>query len=169
MLFLNIVAETPVWVWILFAFLVTTGINALSDREMDIKGLFIMPLFFLLWGGITVIDELSFLFWGLAAMLVGVMAGYGSGWYFASSGPQLKNKNGTNLIIWPGTPWVIVFVIITFIIKYTLNIFLNMEPELRFSLWFNIVFGFLSGLISGVLWGKTLSLYLKYRQTKSCS
>ncbi|HEH9398149.1 TPA: hypothetical protein SIA35_000085 [Aeromonas sobria] len=167
MLLSNIITGTPIWVWGVFAVLVTTGVNALRDREMDIKGLFIMPLFFLLWGGTSVINELAFLFWGLAAMLVGLIAGYGAGWFFSSVRPQLKHKEGTNLIIWPGTPWVIVFVIITFFIKYTLNVFLNMEPGLRFSLWFNVIFGVLSGLISGVLWGRTLNLYLTYRQASS--
>ncbi|HEH9425696.1 TPA: hypothetical protein SIA32_000876 [Aeromonas sobria] len=164
MLLSNIITGTPIWVWGLFAVLVTTGVNALRDREMDIKGLFIMPLFFLLWGAISVIDQLTFLFWGLAAMLVGVMAGYWTGWCLSSGGPQLRNKEGTNLIILPGTPLVITFVIITFIIKYTFNVFLNVEPGLKFSLWFNVFFGFLSGLISGFLWGRILNLYLTYRQ-----
>ena len=168
MFILNVVTETPLWVWILFAFLITIGINALRDREMNIRGLFIMPLFFLLWGGISVIDELAFLFWGLVAMSVGLLLGYGTGWSLSRGGRQLKSKEGSHLIIWPGTPWVIIFVIITFITKYTLNVFLNIEPELKFSLWFNIVFGVLSGLISGVLWGRTLNLYFTYRQANSC-
>lgn len=168
MLLLNILAETPLWVWILFSFLVLIGVNALSDREMNLRGLFIMPLFFLLWGGITVIEELAFLFWGLAAMSVGLLLGYGAGWSLSRGGRQLKSKEGSHLIIWPGTPWVIIFVIITFITKYTLNVFLNIEPELKFSLWFNIYFGVLSGLISGVLWGRTLNLYFTYRQANSC-
>lgn len=168
MFILNVVTETPLWVWILFAFLITIGINALRDREMNIRGLFIMPLFFLLWGGISVIDELAFLFWGLVAMSVGLLLGYGAGWSLSRGGRQLKSKEGSHLIIWPGTPWIIIFVIITFITKYTLNAFLNIEPELKFSLWFNIVFGVLSGLISGVLWGRTLNLYLTYRQANLC-
>jgi len=168
MLLLNILAETPLWVWILFSFLVLIGVNALSDREMNLRGLFIMPLFFLLWGGITVIEELAFLFWGLVAMSVGLLLGYGAGWSLSRGGRQLKSKEGSHLIIWPGTPWIIIFVIITFITKYTLNAFLNIEPELKFSLWFNIVFGVLSGLISGVLWGRTLNLYFTYRQANSC-
>jgi len=168
MFILNVVTETPLWVWILFAFLITIGINALRDREMNIRGLFIMPLFFLLWGGISVIDELAFSFWGLAVMSLGFLLGCGTGWCLSSSGPQLKRKEGTNLIIWPGTPWVIVFVIITFIIKYTLNVFLNIAPELISSLWFNVIFGVLNGVISGVLWGRTLNLYFNYRQANSC-
>lgn len=168
MLILNVVTETPLWVWILFSFLVGIGINALRDREMSIRGLFIMPLFFLLWGGISVIDELTFLYWGLVAMSVGGLLGYGAGWWLSSSGPQLKRKEGTNLIIWPGSRWLIVFVIITFITKYTLNVILSIEPELMSSLRFNVVFGVLSGFISGLLWGRTLNLYLTYRQANSC-
>ncbi|MFM4952535.1 DUF6622 family protein [Aeromonas dhakensis] len=166
---LNILTETPLWVWILFSFLVGIGINALRDREMSIRGLFIMPLFFLLWGGISVIDELTFSYWGLVAMSVGGLLGYGIGWCLSSSGPQLKRKEGTNLIIWPGSRWLIVFVIITFITKYTLNVILNVEPELMSSFWFNVVFGVLSGVISGVLWGRTLSLYFNYRKANSYS
>lgn len=168
MLLLRIIADTPVWVWALFAFLIATGINALRDREMNIKGLFIMPLCFFLWGGISVINELAFLFRGLAAMLVGLMAGHWAGWSLSSGGRQLKSKEGSHLIVWPGTPWIIIFVIISFITKYALNVFLNIEPELRFSLWFNIIFGVLSGFISGLLWGRTLNLYLTYRQANSC-
>ena len=129
MFILNVVTETPLWVWILFAFLITIGINALRDREMNIRGLFIMPLFFLLWGGISVIDELAFLFWGLVAMSVGLLLGYGAGWSLSRGGRQLKSKEGSHLIIWPGTPWVIIFVTITFITKYTLNVFLNIEQK----------------------------------------
>ncbi|MEV3836020.1 DUF6622 family protein [Aeromonas allosaccharophila] len=168
MFILNVVTETPLWVWILFSFLITIGINALRDREMNIRGLFIMPLFFLLWGGISVIDELAFSFWGLVAMSVGLLLGYGAVWSLSRGGRQLKSKEGSHLIIWPGTPWIIIFVIITFITKYTLNAFLNIEPELKLSLWFNIVFGVLSGLINGVLWGRTLNLYLTYRQANLC-
>lgn len=169
MLLLNIITETPIWVWILFVFLVTTGINGLSDREINVNYLFIMPLFFLIWGGINVIYDLAFPYRGLAAMLVGLMAGYATGWWLWRGGPQLKSKDGTNLIILPGTPWLIVFVVITFIIKYILILFLNIEPDLSFSLSFNLLFGVLNGLISGVLWGHTLNLYFTYRKIKKCN
>lgn len=168
MLILNVVTETPLWVWILFFFLVGIGINALRDREISIRGLFIMPLFFLLWGGISVIDELTFSYWGLVAMSVGGLLGYGTGWWLSSSGLQLKRKEGINLIIWPGSRWLIVFVIITFITKYTLNVILSIEPELMSSWRFNVIFGVLSGFISGLLWGRTLNLYLTYRQANLC-
>lgn len=168
MFFVNIIVGTPIWVWILFAVLIVNGISALNDREMEIQHLFVMPLFFLLWGGISVSYDLAFSFWGLVAMVVGLVLGCGCGWCILSRGPQLKSKEGSDLIIWPGTSWVIIFVMIAFITKYTLNAFLNVEPELRGSLFFNLLFGFLSGLISGVLWGRTLNLYFIFKQEKQC-
>lgn len=152
MSFVNIVAGTPIWVWILFVFLIAKGVSALNDREMEIKHLFIMPLFFLLWGGLSVVYDLAFSLWGLAAMLVGLVIGCGCGWYIWSRGPQLKSKEGSDLIIWPGTSWIMTFVMIAFIIKYALNVFLNIDPELRDSLSFNLMFGLLSGVISGDQW-----------------
>ena len=101
-------------------------------------------------------------------MVVGLVLGCGCGWGILSRGPQLKSKEGSDLIIWPGTSWVIIFVMIAFITKYTLNAFLNVDPELRGSLSFNLLFGFLSGLISGVLWGRTLNLYFIVKQEKQC-
>lgn len=166
MSFVNIITGTPIWVWILFVFLITNGMRALNDREMEIKHLFIMPLFFLLWGGISVIYDLAFSLWGLAAMLAGLVIGCGCGWCIWSRGPQLKSKKGSDLIIWPGTSWILIFVIISFIINYTLNVSLNIVQELRGSLSFNLVFGSLSGLISGVIWGRTLNLYFMFRQVR---
>lgn len=166
MSFLEIIIGTPAWVWVLFSFLMAKGISALNDREMKIKHLFVMPLVFLLWGGASVGYELTFLFWGLTAMLWGLLIGCGCGWCILSRGPQLKSQEGSDLIIWPGTSWLIVFIITSFITKYLLNVCLNIRPELRGELSFNLMFGFLSGLISGVLWGKMLNLYFTFKQRK---
>lgn len=110
--------------------------------------------------------DLVFSLWGLATMLVGLVIGCGCGWCIWRRGPQLKSKEGSDLIIWPGTPWIMIFVTIAFIIKYVLNASLGIEPELRGTLYFNIICGLLNGLISGVLWGRTLNLYFTFRKTK---
>lgn len=167
MSFIEIVVGTPAWVWVLFVFLMANGIRALNDRVIEIKSLFIMPLVFLLWGGVSVSYELTFFFWGGTAMLWGLLIGFGFGWRVLSRGPQLKSKEGSDLIIWPGTSWPIIFMIIAFITNYTFNICINISPELRAVLSFNILFGFLSGLNSGVIWGKILNLYLTFKHGKA--
>jgi len=163
----NILTGTPVWVWILFVFLIARGANALSDREMEVKRLFLLPLVFLFWGGSGVINDLDFPHWGLVSMVVGLIIGCGVGWSLWRSGPRLKIKEGTDLIVRPGTPLTLIFIVIAFITKFTLIVFLNVEPGLRSSFDFNLVFGLLSGVIDGVFWGGTLNLYLTFRQNQN--
>ena len=163
---LNILAGTPVWVWILFVFLIARGVNALKDREMDVKRLFLLPLIFLFWGGSGVINELAFPHWGLASMLTGLIVGGGVGWLLWRTTPRLKIKEGTDLIIRPGTPLTLVFIVIAFVTKFFLILFLNVVPGLKYNFDFNILFGLLSGVIDGVFWGGTLNLYLTSRQVR---
>ncbi|WP_230328659.1 hypothetical protein [Salmonella enterica] len=49
--------DTPVWVWILLAFLLRRGFAALYDREMTTGRLFFLPMLFLVWGAYGVITE----------------------------------------------------------------------------------------------------------------
>ncbi|WP_412059099.1 DUF6622 family protein [Bartonella sp. DGB2] len=160
----NILSGTPLWVWILLFFLITRGIVALNDREMEINRLFLLPLIFLFWGGSDVINELVFPRWGVLSMLAGLMIGATIGWSLWSATPRLRIKEGTDLIIRPGTPLTLIFILIAFVIKFTLIVFLNVEPDLKYAFGFNLLFGILSGLTDGVFWGGTLNLYITFRK-----
>lgn len=74
------IKDAPVWVWILLVFLIQRGINALSDREMRIERLFLLPLLFLVWGVYSVIHETANTGIALAVMLVGLIIGMAAGW-----------------------------------------------------------------------------------------
>ncbi len=163
---LTILTGTPVWVWILLVFLIARGINALNDREMEVKRLFLLPLIFLFWGGSGVINELAFPHWGMVSMLAGLLIGGSVGWLLWRSGPRLKIKEGTDLIIRPGTPLTLIFIIVAFATKFALIFFLNVEPDLKYAFNFNLMFGLLSGIIDGVFWGGTLNLYFTPRQAE---
>ncbi len=160
----NILTGTPLWVWILLIFLITMGIGALKDREMGVNRLFLLPLIFLFLGGSDVINELAFPRWGAISMLAGLMIGVGVGWLLWRAAPRLKIKEGTDLIIRPGTPLPLIFILITFVIKFTLIVFLKVEPDLKYAFDFNLLFGLLSGFTGGVFWGGTLNLYITFRK-----
>lgn len=161
---LNILTGTPLWVWILLVFLIVRGINALNDREMEVKRLFLLPLIFLFWGGSGVINELAFPRWGGVSMLAGLIIGGSVGWLLWRATPRLKIKEGTDLIIRPGTPLTLIFIIIAFATKFVLIFLLNAESDFKYAFNFNLVFGLLSGIIDGVFWGGTLNLYISFRK-----
>ncbi|WP_240783034.1 hypothetical protein [Escherichia sp. E2562] len=97
-------------------------------------------------------------------MLAGLIIGGSVGWLLWRTTPRLKIKEGTNLIIRPGTPLTLIFIIIAFATKFTLIFFLNVEPDLKNVLNFNLVFGLLTGIIDGVFFGGTLNLYMTFRK-----
>ncbi|MBX4336537.1 DUF6622 family protein [Bartonella raoultii] len=160
----NILTGTPLWAWILLIFLITRGISALKDREMKVNRLFLLPLIFLFLGASDVINKLAFQGWGAISMLAGLMIGIGVGWLLWRTTPRLKIKEGTDLIIRPGTPLTLIFILIAFFIKFTLIVFLKVEPDLKYAFDFNLLFGLLSGFTDGVLWGGTLNLYRTFRK-----
>lgn len=160
----NILTGTPLWVWGLLIFLIALGINALKDREMGVIRLFLLPLIFLFLGGSDVINKLAFPLWGAISMLAGLMIGIGVGWLLWRTTPRLKIKEGTDLIIRPGTPLTLIFILIAFVIKFTLIVFLSVKPDLKHAFDFNLLFGLLNGFTDGVFWGGTLNLYRAFRK-----
>jgi len=113
-----------------------------------------------------VINELAFPHWGMVSMLAGLLIGGSVGWLLWRSGPRLRIKEGTDLIIRPGTPLTLIFIIVAFATKFALIFFLNVEPDLKYAFNFNLMFGLLSGIIDGVFWGGTLNLYFTPRQAE---
>ncbi|WP_375660721.1 hypothetical protein [Bartonella sp. CL71SXKL] len=160
----NILTGTPLWAWILLIFLIARGIIALKDRETKVYRLFLLPLVFLFLGASDVINQLAFPRWGAIAMLAGLMIGFGVGWLLWRATPRLKIKEGTDLIILPGTRLTLIFILIAFVIKFTLIVFLKIEHDLKYAFDFNLLFGLLSGFTGGVFWGGTLNLYITFRK-----
>lgn len=156
----NIFTHTPFWVWILLLFLILRGIKALSDREMTIQRLFLLPIIFLLWGGYGVIEEVDLPGFAILSMVVGLLLGAVVGWMMWCNTARLRQKTGTDLIIRPGSPLTLITILISFVIKFILVAILSINPDLRSSLDFNILFGLISGVIDGIFWGGTINLYL---------
>ncbi|PHM55257.1 DUF6622 family protein [Xenorhabdus sp. KK7.4] len=159
---LMIIKDTPVWVWILFVFLVLRGIKALDDREMTVSRLFLLPIVFFIWAVYVVLHETVFQASALLALVVGILAGIAIGWKLWSTQPRLRQKPGSDLIIRSGTPLTLIFILIIFCVKFIISATAAIHPALTHSFSFNLLFGFASGLLDGVFWGGTLNLYIPY-------
>lgn len=75
---IDILRGTPVWVFILFAWLLWNGIAQLRVREISIRRMWITPLIFIIWGLSAFAgrhDALSALLPWMLAALVGVPLG----------------------------------------------------------------------------------------------
>ena len=160
------IKDTPIWVWILLVFLVKRGITALSDREMRIERLFVLPMLFLIWGVYRVIHETAAADAALALMLAGLVVGIGIGWGLWRSQPRLRNGRQENVIVRPGTPLTLILIVLLFIVKFALTASLAIWPWLFHSLHYNLFFGLISGILDGIFWGGTLNLFIPWYRTR---
>lgn len=154
--------ETPVWVWILLAFLLRRGFAALYDREMATGRLFFLPVLFLFWGAYGIITETALAGISLIMMASGLLAGILLGYRLWRSQPPLKNTDNPGMIIRAGTPLTLVVIVIAFILKFILTSALYLQPGLRSTASFCLFFGCLTGLVDGVFWGGTLRLFIPW-------
>lgn len=149
-----IIEDTPIWVWILLVLLVMRGISALSDREMRVERIFLLPIVFLVWGVHSVLCKTYFSDLSLMTMGVGLVVGIAIGWILWKSLPRLREKPDSTLIIRPGTSLTLVLIVTTFVSKFIMTAMLSIHPVLLHSLYYNLLFGLLSGVLDGVFWGE---------------
>lgn len=153
---------TPVWVWILLAFLIRRGFAALYDRKMAIGRLFLLPVLFLVWGAYGVITETELPGVSLSMMIAGLLAGSALGYRLWRSQPPLRDTDNPGMVIRSGTPLTLGLIVIAFSMKFTLTSALYLQPGLRSATSFCLLFGGMTGLVDGIFWGGTLRLYLPW-------
>ncbi|WP_416775830.1 DUF6622 family protein [Xenorhabdus budapestensis] len=163
---LMVIKNTPIWVWLLFIFLVFRGIKALDNREMHPNRLFLLPILFFIWAVYSVLHETVFQVFALLSLIVGILAGIAIGWKLWNSQPRLRQKPESDLIIRQGTPLTLIVILIIFCVKFILSVTIAIYPPLMHFLSFNLLFGFASGLSDGIFWGGTLNLYIPYYKNK---
>lgn len=152
--------DTPVWVWILLAFLLRRGFAALYGREMTTGRLFFLPVLFLVWGVYGVITETQLAGVSLTMMAAGLLAGTALGYRLWRSQPSLRNSDKPGMIIRAGTPLTLGLIVIAFCMKFILTSAIYLQPGLGSSASFCMLFGGVTGLVDGVFWGGTLRLFI---------
>ncbi|OMO26522.1 hypothetical protein BH582_21865 [Vibrio sp. 10N.222.47.A9] len=156
-MFIEIVRNTPVWVWFLFAYLVRRGITSLRPREVSVGRLLIIPMLFFIWGiyGITTTVPLTSLTLTIvvASLVVGVLGLLLVNRVFIS---QAKYNPNTMMLTLPGQPISLLLILFAFISHYVFSAFIAVDPQIVSSASFITVFCVLSGVSIGSFWGNTL-------------
>jgi hypothetical protein len=125
----HIIADTPLWVFAIFAYVILQGYRRLSPQVMTIRRVIVIPLLFVLWG----LYGLSFRPLGLeavaAAWLPTAMLGTVLG---TVTSPRALRVDRVRGLVWqPGSVLPLVRLILIFGGHYALNIAMAMRPDLR--------------------------------------
>jgi hypothetical protein len=160
--FSEIVSHIPVWVWVVMAFGIWSGVRAFNQRKVSLAMATLLPLVFLFLSlsnlaGVVGEAPAIGLLWLLA-----VAVGFVLGWFFLSAEP-LEVYRGKGTLLVPGTWIVLAMFIVIFATRFTYGYEQAAHPE-AITLMFQVVVFALSGLSTGIVTGRTARLYNRYFQ-----
>lgn len=156
---MDILYESPWWVYVLFVFLVILGFKASQPRTISLKKLILLPGIFTVWNIAWLTERLEgrynlLVFWGL-----GIVVGSIFGWQTVRKW-KIKSDHVRKHISLPGTWSTLTLILLVFAARYFFVY--NYETQTNESWDFHFADSVVSGLITGIFIGRSLELYKKY-------
>ena len=155
----QIISHTPVYVWLLLAYLVRNGWKAREDYVISWKSLLIMPAVMFVWSMYSTVirhGSITMIVWALS-LTIGI-------WLGALTVRKLKLRfdKQRNLIAIAGnwTPMILSMTI--FSLRYFLGVMYGMHPDLTGS-HSTLAIECVATIISGMFTGRLLGYYQKSR------
>ena len=163
MFILTILSHTPIWVWVLLAFLISRGIMAMRPREVSPSRMLVVPLVFLVWGltGMFGADDLVY---KLALFIGGMLVGLAGGRGLASLLPAPRRSRATGLLAMPGSPIPLILIGLAFATKYVGSVALALNPDIAVHAEIASAMALVGGLFAGLFWGRTLGQFARALQ-----
>ncbi|MGL9622562.1 hypothetical protein QRQ56_31790 [Bradyrhizobium sp. U531] len=158
----QILIHTPVWVFVLFAYLVWQGIQAMRPRTTPIWRALILPVVFIVWGasriGFGHQDGAGPLIAWIAAALALLPLG-------VLTPRPFDVDHRTGEIIRPGSVFALIRNLVVFSLQYAVGVISAIDAGDRA---FAIMFGrAVSGATAGYFIGSTVALLIAYRRKRA--
>lgn len=159
-----VIKGTPIYVWILFAYLISRGLSATMVKEFSIQKMLLMPVIFTCWGLDKMFLHFSNLGLDLFFYLIFLCAGAGLG-YILYGKRKVFYRN--NAYYRTGSYLPLVIILINFTIKYVLSVLVAIQPALYQTMQFCMIYSILSGLSVGLFFGGLLQIYVAKKDCDS--
>ncbi|MDG2507320.1 DUF6622 family protein [Stenotrophomonas maltophilia] len=149
----QLAAQTPIWVWLLLAFLITRGIAAMKPGETSLQKLAIVPALFAAWGAWSISHRFGTSLTAWSEWLAGIATGAALAW-------PLLNRLKLTLDRSTGKLWrnadfsLLPLLLITFLVKYGFEVAFAVSPSLTANAGFSAAYLLLAGGFTGLFIGK---------------
>lgn len=150
---------TPWWVYAIFVYLISRGIDALKTRTTPLYQLFILPLVLFAWSVFSLISNggcQSLLLWS-----TGIILAYGVGWLLQSRKSIGIDKNNA-MITLPGSSLVLILVLVIFSVKYFFGYVQATDAFPEYTCLLSNLNAFISSAITGIFMGRVAGICQKY-------
>jgi len=149
----QIVVHTPLWVWVLLAFLIIRGVMSMRPGETSLVKLAIVPALFTAWSLWSISTRYGVALEAWALWLVGIAAGAGIGWLLLRRATLWVGPSTGKL--WRSADFSLLpLLLITFLVKYGFEVALAVLPSLLADVGFRAAYMLLTGLFTGIFIGK---------------
>ncbi|MBI2809623.1 MAG: hypothetical protein HYX67_02165 [Candidatus Melainabacteria bacterium] len=155
----EIISGAPWWVYALFAYLVSIGIQSIQPRTLPIKRLILMPVLFVVWsiyslyGTFSMFPSLAF-YW-VALLALGAYLGFKEvrSWHFHSD-----HQKRTLTI--PGNYSTLILILLIFVLKFFWGYLYATRTEI--SYWIYLSDTLTSALVTGFFVGRAAVFLKRY-------
>lgn len=156
---ISILANTPVWVFALFAYLIWQGVMALRSRSLPVWRLMIVPCVFIIMGVSRAASGQSEGAWPLIGWLAGAAALLPFG---LITGPHLASLDRANaMVVRQGSPVPLCRNLTVFTLQYGAAVVTALNPDSHTMA--AIVARAVSGASAGYFIGWALAFWRQYR------
>ncbi|MBB4263160.1 MULTISPECIES: DUF6622 family protein [unclassified Bradyrhizobium] len=159
---LAIAAHTPLWVWILFAYLVWQGIQSMQPRTTPIWRALILPVVFIVWGMSRIGFGPQGNAWPLIAWIAAALALLPLG---VLTPRPFEVDHTTGEIIRQGSAFALIRNLVVFSLQYAVGVISVIDASDRALA---IIIGrAISGATAGYFIGSTIALVMAYRRKRT--
>ncbi|MHC4050007.1 DUF6622 family protein [Bradyrhizobium sp. 25ACV] len=159
---LAIAAHTPLWVWILLAYLVWQGIQAMQPRTTPIWRALILPVVFIVWGMSRIGFGPQGSAWPLIAWIAAALALLPLG-VLTPRPFDVDHKTGE--IIRQGSAFALIRNLVVFSLQYAVGVISVIDASDRALAI--IVGRAVSGATAGYFIGSSIALVIAYRRKRA--
>jgi hypothetical protein len=154
---IGIITHTPLWAWILLAYLVWQGIKAMGPRTTTIWRALIVPAVFIVWGLSRIGLGPQGNVWPLVAWIVAALALMPVG---VLTPRPFEVDHATGLIIRPGGVYPLIRNVLVFAVQYTVAVIAAVHADDHGAA--SIIARAVSGAMAGYFIGSTIALLRAY-------
>ncbi|WP_051711603.1 DUF6622 family protein [Andreprevotia chitinilytica] len=149
-MFSQIISHTPVWVWLVLAFLIYRGLQATADRTAPLRKLFILPIVMLCLSLQGMIGHFGGQLAVWATWLAGVVVAVTL--IIATTRPGTVHFDRTTGLVYSRGSWMpLVLMLAIFSTKYVTEVMMGMRPELASTPSFALCVAALYGVLIGFM------------------
>ena len=160
---IEVLEDTPWWVYLVFFWLIFSGVQAMRPRTVPMVKLFILPTLLVLWSfhGVFIRWEGNWI--DVCYWIISLGAGAFLGWWMIHKWKIYVDRSRKTLML-PGTKSTLWLALLIFGIRYFFSYYEALHPTMPHSVFLIDIIA--TGIIAGIFIGRTLNLWYRYENVR---